>query len=134
MGNQGPDISAIERAAQISRWYFKLKSGHAVMDTYLQRLGKRGTDRYWECTSQTWIDTFHILLDCSEWREETRKIHERCNNYSRGEPRAMRQLMESRKVTPAVLGLIAATRAGLRAQRYEQEEEIQGKRRDEAQA
>lgn len=41
----------MQEAVKVSRRYFQLKSGYAVMDTYLQWIGKAETDRCWEGTS-----------------------------------------------------------------------------------
>lgn len=46
-------------------------------------------------------------------------------------PRTVRQLLDSRKATPVVLGFIAATWAGQRVQRQEQETERQERVKDE---
>lgn len=43
--NQGPDTSALERGAQVSRRYLQLRSEHAIVGTYLQHIGKNETDR-----------------------------------------------------------------------------------------
>lgn len=46
------DTLTISMAALVSRRYFELKSGNAVMGTYLHRSEKMETDQCWECTSQ----------------------------------------------------------------------------------
>lgn len=40
------DETAIGRPAYISRRYFKLKSGHSVIGTFLNGIGKADSDRY----------------------------------------------------------------------------------------
>lgn len=50
-------------------------------------------------------------------------MHEMCEKEGGGQPRTVTQLMGSRKVILAILGYIAATRAGQSAQRQKQKEE-----------
>lgn len=50
--SQGPDKAVMDKVAQVSRQYFWLKSGHAVIGTYLHRIGKTEIDRCRECTSR----------------------------------------------------------------------------------
>lgn len=78
------------------------------------------------------MDTDHILFDCKTWRKERRKMRERYKKDGRGQLRTVRQLMGSRRAIPAVPGFIAATRVGQRAQRQEQEVEMQEKRKNKA--
>lgn len=67
------------------------------------------------------MDSRHVLFDCNAWMEERRKIRKKCKEDGRGKSRKVRQLMGSRKVTPVVLGFIAARQVGQRVQRQKQE-------------
>lgn len=42
--SQCHDTAAMERAAWVFRPYFQIKSGHAIMSTYLQRIGRAVTN------------------------------------------------------------------------------------------
>lgn len=61
------------------------------------------------------METYHIMFNFSPWKNERRKMHERCEKEGEGQLRMVRQLIGSRKDTPAVLDFIAATQAGRRA-------------------
>lgn len=115
LGSQDPNVVAIERTAQVSRRYFQLNLGHAVIGTYLGPIGKTETNQCWESSSRAWMDMHHILFNCRTWKKKRRKMHERCEKDCKGQPRTVRRLMWWRKVTPAVIVFIAATRACQRA-------------------
>lgn len=104
-------MEAMKTAALVSRQYFQLKSGHAVIGTCLHRIGSTETDRCSEYTSQARIDTHHILLSCSAWTKDRRKMHEKCKKDGGENPRIVRQFLRSKKAMPAVLSFIKATRA-----------------------
>lgn len=76
--SQGPDKAPMETTAHVSRRYFQLMSRHALMITFLQRIGKIETDRYLEWTSRAQMDSRHILFDCSAWTDKRRKMREGC--------------------------------------------------------
>lgn len=67
------------------------------------------------------MDTHHVERRCSAWREKRRKMREKYEKDSGGNPRTVRQLLGLRKETPAVLGFISTTLAGQKAQRQEEE-------------
>lgn len=69
---------AMEREPQVSRWYFQLKSGHAVMDTYLKPIGKTDTDQWWECTLRARMDTHYVMLSSTVSTKETREMGRKC--------------------------------------------------------
>lgn len=68
----------MEKAAHVSRWYFQLKSGYVVIDTYLYRIEKAETDRCWQCTSRARMDRHYTMFDFTKWREGRRKMGKRC--------------------------------------------------------
>lgn len=107
----------MREAAYVSTKYFQLKIEHTVTGTYLHCIRKEDTDQCCKCTLRAQMDTHHTMFDSRKWSEEKRKIQERCEKDDRGQPRNVRQLMGSRRMTPTVLGFIAATRAGQRAQK-----------------
>lgn len=49
--SQGPNVAAMEKAVQVSRRYFQLKSGHTVTGIYPKCIGMAETDQWWECAS-----------------------------------------------------------------------------------
>lgn len=63
--SKGPDEVAMKEAVYVSKPFFQLKSGYAVMGTYLHCIGMTGTDRCWECSTQARIDPRQVLLDYS---------------------------------------------------------------------
>lgn len=65
------------------------------------------------------MDTPYVMFDCSAWTEERKKMGEKCEEERGARLRTVRQLMDSRKETPAVLNFIAATLARQRTQRKE---------------
>lgn len=111
---QGSDTEAIKTVRLVSGLYFQLKLGHAVIWIYLHCKGMIETNRCWECTSQARMDTYYVLLSCSDWTEERRKMHEKCEKNGGRNLRTVKQLLGSRKATLAMLGFIKATRAGQR--------------------
>lgn len=66
------------------------------------------------------MDIHHLMLSCRIWTEERRKMREKYEKDV-GNPRTVRQLLSSRKMTALVLRFIKVTRAGQRAQRQEQD-------------
>lgn len=64
LDTQGPDAEALGEAASTARRYFQLKSGHAVTGAFLRRIGKRDSDRCWDCTSRTRMDVHHVMYNC----------------------------------------------------------------------
>lgn len=66
------------------------------------------------------MDAHYVLFNSRARAEEKREMRKQCGEEGGGKPRMVRQLMGSRKVTPAVLVLIVATRVSLRTQIQEQ--------------
>lgn len=62
------------------------------------------------------MNTHHVLFDCSTWLEERRKMSREYEEAGGGMPRTVKQFLDLRKVTVAVLGFIAATLMGQRTQ------------------
>lgn len=122
----------MKAAVYVSRRYFQLKSGQAITGTYLRHIGKTETDKWWECTSQARIDTHHVLLSYSVWTDERINMPEKCEKDGVGNPRIVRQLLGSRKATPAVLEFIRAMRAGQRVQKQEEKIRKQKREKDKA--
>lgn len=65
MDIQGLDKAGMEGATYLSRQYILSKSGHAVIETNLYRIGKATSNQCWECTSRTRRDIDHTLFNCS---------------------------------------------------------------------
>lgn len=59
-------------------------------------------------------------------------MSEECEEVEGGKLRMVKELMNSRRTTSAVLSFIAVTQTGQRGQRQKQEKERQEKGRDEA--
>lgn len=67
-----------------------MKSGHAMIERYLHHIGKTETDRFRECTTQTKMDRYQVLVRYSTWTEERRKMDEKCENDGGGNHRMVR--------------------------------------------
>lgn len=120
--SQGPHVTAIREIEYVSKRSFQLKWRQAVMGTYLQRIRRAETYQCCECTTRTQMDTHNILFDCGAWMKERIVIRKILEEDGRGQPKRVRQLIGSRKVTPVVLRFIVAKRTGQRAQKQDQEQ------------
>lgn len=81
-------------AAQISHIYFQLKSGHTVTGTYLRRMGRAGSNQYWECTSHVRMDVHHALLNYKTWQREKTEMLKKCEKDTGSCPSTVRQLLQ----------------------------------------
>lgn len=75
--SKGQDTERIRMSALMSRPYFRSKSGHALRETDLHLIGKTVSDQCWKCTSKVRMDTHRVMLSCSAWTDERRKMRER---------------------------------------------------------
>lgn len=46
------------------------------MGTYIRHIRRAEIDRYWECTSQTRMDTHKTMLEFTKWRQERKKAED----------------------------------------------------------
>lgn len=128
LNTQGPDTGSLSEDASITRRYFQLKFGHAVMDTFLKRIGKRDSDKFWDCLSQTKMNVHHMIYHCQTWRGEEWKIMVMYKKEIVSTLVMVKQLFGLRKATVAVLEFIATTGAG--RQPRQQEEMKESDKRD----
>jgi len=50
--------------------FYRLKSGHAPVGTYLKRFGHREDDKYWWCSSRRLQTRGHLFRQCSRWKDQ----------------------------------------------------------------
>lgn len=56
--------------------YYQLKTGHALIGTYLKRIGRNETDECWWCRGKTRQTRTHLLKDCRTWRRQQHELWE----------------------------------------------------------
>jgi ribonuclease HI len=62
-----PPLGAPKR--QAAR-YYQLKMGHALIGTYLKRIGKSADDKCWWCGRKARQTREHLFKDCRRWRRQ----------------------------------------------------------------
>lgn len=78
------------------------------------------------------MEACHVVSDCNVWTEERKEMPQRWKEDGDGEPRIVKQLIGSRKATPALIGFLAATGVVQRTQRQQQEWRQKEMERDDA--
>lgn len=53
--------------------YFRLKTGHGAIGTFLVRIGVTGTPEYWWCGAAE-QSVKHLYTKCRKWRRQRRKL------------------------------------------------------------
>ena len=105
--------------------YYQLKTGHALIGTYLKRIGRRETDECWWCRGKTRQTRTHLLKDCRAWRRqqgelwagmsEERDKEGKPDGLSRAAP--VEKLFAHPKAAPHILRFLRVTQVGRRTTR-----------------
>jgi len=100
--------------------FYRLKSGHAPVGTYLKRFGHRDDDKCWWCggAGRTVAQKReHLFRHCSRWRDQQRTLWKKvgkATGWRAGRCRHVQvsELLSVEKCDKAVMDFLAATDVG----------------------
>jgi hypothetical protein len=100
--------------------FYRLKSGHAPVGTYLKRFGHRDNDKCWWCGggSRTAAQTReHLFRHCSRWKDQQKTLWKevgKATGWRAGRCRhvPVSELLSMEKCDKAVMDFLAATDVG----------------------
>jgi len=102
--------------------FYRLKSGHAPVGTYLKRFGHRDDDKCWWCggggreAAQTQTRE-HLFRHCSRWKHQQKTLWKevgKATGWRAGRCRHLQvsELLSMEKCDKAVMDFLAATEVG----------------------
>ena len=99
--------------------FYRLKSGHALVGTYLERFGHRDDDKCWCCGggSKTVQTREHLFHHCDWWKDQQRTLRKavgKATGWRAGRCRHVQisELFSMEKCDKAVLDFLATTEVG----------------------
>jgi hypothetical protein len=99
--------------------FYRLKSGHAPVGTYLKRFGHRDDDKCWWCggRSRTAQTREHLFRHCSRWKDQQKTLWKevrKATGWRVGRCRHVKvsELLSIEKCDQAVMDFLAATNVG----------------------
>jgi hypothetical protein len=97
--------------------FYRLKSGHAPIGTYLKRFGHREHDKCWWCGSRTLQTREHLFRHCSRWSDQQTELWKavgKATGWKAGRCRHVQisELFSTEKCDQAVMYFLAATDVG----------------------
>jgi hypothetical protein len=100
--------------------FYRLKSGHAPVGTYLKRFGHRDDDKCWWCGGggRTAAQTReHLFRHCSRWKDQQKTLWKevgKATGWRAGRCRHVQvsELLSMEKCDKAVMDFLAATDVG----------------------
>jgi len=99
--------------------FYRLKSGHAPVGTYLTRFGHRDDDKCWWCSSGSRMGQTqeHLFRHCSRWKDQHPMLSKKvgkATGWGAGRCRHVKvsELLSIRKCDQAVMDFLAATDVG----------------------
>jgi hypothetical protein len=107
-------------AKPLTAWFYRMKSGHAPLGTYLKQCGHRDDDKCWWCggggrsIAQTLA---HLFRHFSRWRDKQRTLWKKVGKATRWRAGRCRQVKVSEQLSiekcdQAVMDFMAATGVG----------------------
>jgi len=97
--------------------FYRLKSGHAPVGTYLKRFGHREDDKCWWCGSRTLQTREHLFRHCSRWKDQQTELWKavgKATGWKAGRCRHVQisELFSMEGCDQAVMDFLAATDVG----------------------
>ena len=118
IGEIKQDPTAAAAPKVIASRYYQLKTGHAAIGAYLQKIKvqENGTCQGCQAPSET---VNHLMFECRQWRSQRRTlrgdlIRARVQYPTAAEEAPEERLFGNKKATKALLTYIANTEIGLR--------------------
>ena len=71
---QKPDPTPANTRKGIARRFYQLKTGHALIGTYLHWRTLRADNTCWWCTENTPQNLHHLFKRCSKWQEQQKTL------------------------------------------------------------
>jgi ribonuclease HI len=107
---QDPILAAAPK--KLASRFYQLKSGHAAIGPYLQRIEARDSKRCQGCQAPE-ESVRHLLLECREWRRPREKMLKALRKAGVDAPAAVdtpeKRLLGNPRATKAILGFLAET-------------------------
>jgi len=97
--------------------FYRLKSGHAPVGTYLKRFGHRDDDKCWWCGGKTVQTREHLFRHCNRWKDQQRTLWKavgKATGWRAGRCRHVQisEMFSMKKCDKAVLDFLATTEVG----------------------
>jgi len=97
--------------------FYRLKRGHALVGTYLKRIGHRGDDKCWWCRSGTRQTREQLFCHCSRWKDQQTELGKAVGmamGWKAGRRRHVQisELFSMERCDQAVMDFLAATDIG----------------------
>ncbi|KKA22183.1 hypothetical protein T310_3782, partial [Rasamsonia emersonii CBS 393.64] len=111
-----PDPVAAAAPKKIASRYYQLKTGHAAIGTYLQKIQVRDSEACQGCQAPK-ESVYHLLFECREWRKQRRALYRALTKARVALPTMAEDHPEGRllgdpKATKAILQFLADTTVG----------------------